>query len=106
MSGEVYVDTGELRAHASHVLSLSGKAGEATSAAHQVAFSPSMFGSIGSMLVGPAMVPLQAAGVAAASAMEGALGDCAEAVRGVADTFTFVDEAVGDHFDAIGRRIR
>lgn len=106
MSGEVYVDTGELRAHASHVLSLSGKAGEATSAAHQVAFSPSMFGSIGSMLVGPAMVPLQAAGVAAASAMEGALGDCAEAVRGVADTFTFVDEAVGDHFDAIGRRIK
>lgn len=103
---ELYVDTGQLRAHASHVLRLSGKAGEATSAAHAVAFSPSMFGSIGSMLVGPAMAPLQAAGVAAASVMEGALGDCAEAVRGLADTFSFVDEAVGDHFDAIGRRIK
>lgn len=106
MSGEFYVDTEALRNHASKVLGLSGKAGQATSAAHTVSFSAGMFGSIGSLLVGPVMFPLQEAGVASAAAIEGALGDTAEAVRGMADTFTFVDESVGEHVDAIGRRIK
>ena len=41
----------------------------------------------------------------AAAAMEGALGDCADSLEGLADTFSFIDRTVGDHFDAIGRRI-
>jgi hypothetical protein len=105
MSGELYVDTGELRAHASHVRALSGKASEATAAADRVSFTSGMFGSIGSMLVGPFMFPLQSAGQVAAAAMEGALGDCADSLEGLADTFSFIDRTVGDHFDAIGRRI-
>ena len=103
---EIFVDPGEMRAHASRVLSLSNQAGEATAAANQVSFTSGMFGSIGSVLVGPFMFPLQGAGQVAAAAMEGALGDCAESIRGLADTFTFIDETVGDHFDEIGRRIR
>ena len=103
---EIFIDPGELRAHASRVLALSNQAGEATAAAHQVSFSSGMFGSIGSLLVGPFMFPLQGAGQVAAAAMEGALGDCAESIKGLADTFTFIDETVGEHFDEIGRRIR
>ncbi|MDR7252981.1 uncharacterized protein YukE [Nocardioides sp. BE266] len=103
---DIYIDPGEMRAHASRVLALSGKAGQATAAANQVSFSSGMFGSIGSMLVGPFMFPLQGAGQVAAGAMEGALGDCAESIKGLADTFSFIDDTVGEHFDEIGRRIR
>ena len=106
MSGEFYVDTEALRSHASKVLGLSNKAGTATNAAHQVSFSSGMFGSIGSLLVGPVMFPLQEAGVASSAAIEGALGDTAEAIKGMADTFTFVDESIGEHVDAIGKRIK
>lgn len=103
---EMYVDTGEMRAHATRVLALSGEAGKATAAANQVSFTSGMFGSIGSILVAPFMMPLQTAGQVSAAAMEGALGDCAAAVKGLADTFSYVDETVGEHFDAVGRRIR
>lgn len=103
---EIFIDPGEMRAHAGRVLALSHQAGEATAAAQQVSFSSGMFGSIGSLLVGPFMFPLQGAGQVAAAAMEGALGDCAESIKGLADTFTFIDETVGEHFDEIGRRIR
>ncbi|WP_426243235.1 hypothetical protein [Nocardioides sp. LHG3406-4] len=106
MSDGWYVDTEALRSHASRVLSLSGKAGEATAAAHQVNFTSGMFGSIGSILVGPFMFPLQGAGVASAAAVEGALGDTAEAVEGLAETFGWVDEEIGSHFDSVGKRIR
>ena len=103
---DIFIDPGEMRAHANRVLGLSHQAGQATAAAHQVSFTSGMFGSIGSVLVGPFMFPLQGAGQVAASAMEGALGDCAEAIQGLADTFTFIDDTVGAHFDEIGRRIR
>lgn len=103
---EIFIDPGELRAHAGHVLALSQQAGEATAAANQVSFASGMFGSIGSVLVGPFLFPLQGAGQVAAASMEGALGDCAETIKGLADTFTFIDETVGEHFDEIGRRIR
>ncbi|NYE36280.1 enamine deaminase RidA (YjgF/YER057c/UK114 family) [Nocardioides cavernae] len=103
---DIFVDPGEMRAHANRVRSLSRKAGEATAAAGQVSFTSGMFGSIGSLLVGPAMFPLQTAGQVAAAAMEGALDDCAETVTGLADTFSFIDDTVGAHFDEIGRRIR
>jgi hypothetical protein len=106
MSGEIFIDPGEMRAHASRVLALSDQAGEATAAANQVSFTSGMFGSIGSELVGPFMFPLQGAGQVAAAAMEGALGDCAETVRALADTFSFIDDTVGEHFEQIGRRIR
>lgn len=103
---EMYVDVGEIRAHGRHVLALGAKAGQASSAANQVAFTPSMFGSIGSLLVSPFMVPLQAAGVAATQAVEGALGDCGESLSFLADAFEAVDNTVGAHFDWVGRRIR
>lgn len=103
---ELFVDPGEMRAHAGRVHGLSAEAGKATAAADQVSFTSGMFGSIGSLLVGPFMQPLQGAGQVAASAMEGALADCAESVTALADTFTFIDETVGQHFDEIGRRIR
>ena len=103
---DIFIDPGEMRAHAGRVLGLSNQAAEATAAANQVSFTSGMFGSIGSLLVGPFMFPLQGAGQLAASAMEGALGDCAESIKGLADTFTFIDETVGEHFDEIGRRIR
>jgi uncharacterized protein YukE len=103
---DIFIDPGEMRGHATRVLSLSQKAGQATAAADQVSFTSGMFGSIGSLLVGPAMFPLQTAGQAAASSMEGALGDCAETIKGLADTFSFIDDTVGQHFDEIGRRIR
>ena len=103
---EIFIDPGEMRAHASRVLALSGRAGEATAAANQVSFTSGMFGSIGSLLVGPFMIPLQGAGQVAASTMEDALGDCAESIDGLADTFSFIDNTVGQHFDEIGRRIR
>lgn len=103
---DIFVDPGEMRAHAGRVQALADQAGEATAAANQVSFTSGMFGSIGSALVGPFMFPLQSAGQVAASAMEGALSDCAESVRGLADTFSFIDETVGQHFDEIGRRIR
>lgn len=103
---ELYIDPGEMRSHANRVQGLSSRAGQATTAAGQVSFTSTMFGSIGSILVSPFMFPLQAAGEVAASTMEGALGDCAESVRGLADTFTFIDGTVGAHFDEIDRRIR
>ena len=103
---DIFVDPGEMRAHANRVRALSADAGKATAAANQVSFTSGMFGSIGSLLVGPFMFPLQGAGQVAASTMEGALGECAEAVKALADTFTFIDETVGEHFDEIGRRIR
>lgn len=103
---DIFIDPGEMRAHANRVLGLSHQAGQATAAANQVSFTSGMFGSIGSVLVGPFMFPLQGAGQVAASAMEGALGDCAEAIQGLADTFSFIDDTVGAHFDEIGRRIR
>ena len=103
---EIFIDPGEMRAHASRVLALSGRAGDATAAANQVSFTSGMFGSIGSLLVGPFMLPLQGAGQVSASTMEAALGDCADTLKGLADTFTFIDETVGEHFDEIGRRIR
>jgi hypothetical protein len=103
---DIFVDPGEMRAHANRVRNLSHKAGEATAAAGQVSFTSGMFGSIGSMLVGPFMFPLQTAGQVAAASMEGALGDCAETINGLADTFSFIDGTVGQHFDEIGRRIR
>lgn len=103
---DIFIDPGEMRAHANRVLGLSHQAGQATAAANQVSFTSGMFGSIGSVLVGPFMFPLQGAGQVAASTMEGALGDCAEAIKGLADTFSFIDDTVGAHFDEIGRRIR
>ena len=103
---EIFVDPGEMRAHASRVRALSADAGRATAAAEQVSFTSGMFGSIGSVLVGPFMFPLQGAGQVAASTMEGALSDCAESLTGLADTFTFIDQTVGQHFDEIGTRIR
>ncbi len=103
---EMYVDVGELRAHANHVLQLSSKAGQATAAAEQVAFTPTMFGSIGSILVSPFMVPLQAAGVLATHAVEGALGDTGESIKMLADAFEAVDNTIGEHFDWVGRKIR
>lgn len=106
MSEELFVDPGEMRAHANRVQSLSADAGKATAAAQQVGFTSGMFGSIGSMLVGPFMFPLQAAGQAGAASMEEALSDCAETIRGLAEAFEFIDTTVGQHFDEIGRRIR
>ena len=103
---DIFVDPGEMRAHANRVHGLSQQAAQATAAASQVSFTSGMFGSIGAALVGPFMFPLQGAGQVAASAMEGALADCAESITGVADTFTFIDNTVGQHFDEIGRRIR
>lgn len=103
---DIFIDPGEMRAHAGHVLALAQQAGQATAAANQVSFTSGMFGSIGSALVGPFMFPLQGAGQVAAAAMEGALGDCAESIKGLADTFSFIDDTVGAHFDEIGRRIR
>jgi hypothetical protein len=103
---DIFIDPGEMRAHAGRVRALAGEAGKATAAANQVSFTSGMFGSIGSLLVGPFMFPLQGAGQVAAAAMEGALGDCAESITGLADTFSFIDNTVGQHFDEIGRRIR
>ena len=103
---DIFIDPGEMLAHAGRVHGLSQQAGQATAAANQVSFTSGMFGSIGSLLVGPFMFPLQGAGQVAASTMEGALADCAESITGLADTFTFIDNTVGQHFDEIGRRIR
>ncbi len=77
------------------------KAGRATAAAHQVSFSSEMFGSIGSMLVGPFMAPLQGAGVLSTESIEGALGDTSESIKGMADTFSFVEGAVTDFWTAM-----
>ena len=94
MSGRFDVDTDAMRAHAGRVVGLSGEAGQAVSAADSVSFSPQMYGSIGAALVWPMMAPLQGAGVASTKLVKGALGDTADAVRGTADAFDFVENGV------------
>lgn len=94
MGDGFFVDTGAMRAHADHVDALSASAGRAVSAAEQVDFSAQMFGSLGAALVWHLMAPLQGAGVVATRAIEGSLGDTAEAVRMTARTFDFVDDEV------------
>lgn len=99
------VDTDAMRSHAHRVAGLSGKAGQAVGAAHQVGFTSSMFGSIGAMLVWPMMAPLQAAGVASTELVEEALGETSEAIKGAADAFDWVEDGVREAMDFLKEKL-
>lgn len=106
MSGEIFVDTEALHNHARSVRSFGAQAGDAVSAADQVAFNPSMFGSIGSKLVGPFMDPLQWAGVQSTKAVQESFTSTADIIDGLATGFKHVDDTIGKKVKAIGKAIR
>lgn len=105
MTGTIDVQTAAMRRHASRVRDIAGRAEQASDAARQVAFHPQMYGLIGGALVYPALVPLEAAGVAATAGIAEALEATASSLDGLARTFDRVDSAVQDALKALEGRL-
>ena len=101
MSGGFHVDTEAMRKHASNVQGVRQQAGTAVDAARQVSFGANMYGQIGQMLVFPLMLPLQEAGVASTEAVSDMLGDTAEGITGLADSYDVVETAVTGLMDKL-----
>ena len=88
------VDTTAMRAHASKVAGLVGKADQAKDAAAEVSFHPDAFGTIGAALVYPLLAPLEVAGRGATELASEALSATSDGINGMADAYDFVDASV------------
>lgn len=101
----VSVEVAALRGHSRNVAALGAEVARARTAAAQVDLGPDTFGSVGALLVGPALGPLQAVGVTVLDLVGGALGSSASGVADVAAGFERADRGVRAHFDGVASAV-